>query len=592
MKRLSLYGRPSSMMAAFLIPLLAFVLACGPGQEPTPTPTTAAPTATATSAPRATPTATLPGPAATPTPTTVAAPTPTPGVQPKRGGTLKNVATLPGSFDMYLGYSPVPQSFLGKFYNNLFVNYSGDKVECEICSSAGWHLEDGGKTVVVNIQPGIKFSTGQELTSADVKYSLQMMMGQIDGIVSARVGWMKEYIDSIATPSKYELDLKLVRPAQVLPKLLSTSFAMIVPQGTTRDDFKSGVTPKGTGPFLLKQFIAGASATFERNPNYFKPGLPYVDGIEWTVAADAATQYAAFFTHKFSYIATHEEPAEQYLAVLFKMRDEGRINAIEVLGSSGYYGVWMVGSKAPFNDIRIRQAVNLAVDREEVGRGNWGQRYIPQIMGFYVGEDYGTPADQIWNVVPGWGTGAKKQQEIEQAKQLVKDAGYPNGMDIPEFASTASNIGFAAGPFIVQSQLKAINIRVTMDIAKDSVDFAARLANLDYLFQTYLFARITGDPDEVIGQYQITGGSRNPTGYSNPQVDKLFILLSSESDPVKRKQIFFQVSDIILKDVWYAPAANHRGGVYYWPEIGGLDQVGLSPSFASGVNRADRIWFK
>ena len=309
------------------------------------------------------------------------------------------------------------------------------------------------------------------------------------------------------------------------------------------------------------------------------------------VAIDPNTQWAAFFSHKSEYRTISEEPTEQYLNQLFKMRDAGQIKIIQTPGSAGYYGTWMVGSKKPFDDIRMRQAVNLAIDRVAMGQATFGNRAKPQLLMFLPEEEFGTAADKIWNVLPGWGTGAKKQQEIEQAKQLVKDAGFPTGIDLPMFRSTTSNIGYAAGSEVVQSQLKEAGIRTTFDIAKSGADFAARLANFDYLFQVYIFYRISGDPDEALGQYMITGGSRNPTGYSNSQVDKLFVQMSSESDPVKRKQIFVQAQEIILKDLWYAPAANHDGALYYYPTIGGIN-VGLSPAFSSGFNRADQLWLK
>ncbi len=582
------------LLAVTVMPVFALILACGPGAQPTATPTAKpAPTATATKAPAALPTSTLPGPAATPTPTSVAVPTatPTPGEQPRKGGTLNVVESgTIVNWDSYLRYDPISQNQIGKVYNNLFVNYSGNKIDCEICSEAGWRLEDNGKTMVFNIQPGIKFHSGKEMTSADVAYSIRMIMGEIDGIVSARVGVVKEYVDKIETPNKYELRIKLIRPSIFVPKILSASHAVIYEEGTTREMLKN--KPYGSGPFLLKEFVSGASATYDRNPNYFKPGLPYLDKVTWTVATDADTQWAAFFVHKAEYKAQMEEPVDQFLATIFKMRDEGKITYIQSPGAGGYYGTFMVGSKPPFNDIRMRQAVNLAMDRVEIGKGTFGDRYKPQIVGGFTPEtEFGMSADQIWNVLPGWGTGAKKQQEIDQAKKLLADAGFPNGIDLPMFRSTTAAIGYAAGPEILQSELKQIGMRTTLDTAKDTTDFAARLANFDYLFQIYIFYQITRDPDEAIGQYQITGGSRNPTGYSNPQVDKLFVQMSSEGDPVKRKQVLFQIQDIILKDLWYAPAAVHDGFLTFWPTIKGVE-VGLTPAFHSGFTRADKQWLK
>ncbi|MSQ21975.1 MAG: hypothetical protein EXR53_01530, partial [Dehalococcoidia bacterium] len=231
---------PIVRILAIALPVILIALACGPGEQATPTPVATAtlvPTPTPTATPLATATPTRLGPIATPTPTSVvvSTTTPTPGVQPKKGGVLRFSGGYPSSHDaQFLATSSGFNIWNSRLYNNLLVNYEGDKIDCEICTE--WRLEDGGKTMVFKLRPGIKFHNGKEMTSADVAYSLNMMMGQVDGLVSPRSGVIKEYIDSIETPGTYELRIKLVRPSIFVQKVLAISASVIYPTGTTRAD--------------------------------------------------------------------------------------------------------------------------------------------------------------------------------------------------------------------------------------------------------------------------------------------------------------------------------------------------------------------
>lgn len=599
MKSLSLHRPWQSLMAAFLIPLLAFILACGPGQEPTPTATsipaataTAVPAATPTAAPAASPTPTRPGPVATPTPTSVAVaqPTPTPGKQPQRGGTLRFVTSVfTPNFDLQLlSVTPTFYEANGKLYSNIFVNYEGQNVECEICSDKGWRLENSGKTMVFDIKPGIKFHSGKEMTSADVAYSIKMIVGQVDGIVSPRAGVFKEYFVSVEAPSKYELRINLVRPSVFVPKILAVASAAIYEDGTTRDSLK--VKDSGSGPFLVKEIVSGASWELQRNPNYFKPGQPYLDGFKITFVADANTRTASFLTHSIDYAGISDKQYEKQLTQLEK---DGKVARALDLGGCGTLFVNMNNSKPPFNELKMRQAVNLALDRTAlatVGMGNYIQGWAPSVLFYNPGQEYATPNEKLWNVIPGWGTGDKKKQEIEQAKKLVVDAGYPKGIDLEQMARSPLITYAYLAPELVQQQLGDVGIRTTIKLA-DATQQAERTANLDFVLQAYQYCMTTRDPDEVIGQYWITGGARNWQGYSNPQVDKLFVQMSAEPDPVKRKDLFFQIQDIIIvKDVGFAPYPAFDGLAWTWSNLHGFT-VGMSLHSATGWHRADRVWF-
>ncbi len=594
MSRFSLHRWRPSLLAAMVIALAAFVLACGPGAEPT---ATTAPATTPTQAPtQATPTPTRPATVATPTPTTAAAPTPTsaPAQQPVRGGTMNFIeGAQTQTYDLYLECCPTMQLELSKMYNNLLINYDGEKIECDICES--WGLENNGKTMVFKLRQGIKFQPqaagGKELTSADVKYSIEMITGQVDGIVSPRVGVMKEYIDKIETPSKYEVRLNLIRPSAFMPKILTVAGAVIVPQGTTRDNLKTAA--RGTGPFIETQIVPGAFRKLERNANYFKSGQPYIDSVTVNIVADATARNAAFLTGKYPYLVTSYGYAAEIWPQLMQAVDQNKVFTAIEYGGEGPHGVWMNPKKPPFNDIKLRQAVNLAVDRKEYGKAMYQEYAVEQLLFYTAKQDYGTPVDKIWNVQAGWGTGAKKAEEQQQAKKLLADAGFPTGFKINQFVNTTviSGFGYTAGHLELQSELKKyLNIDTTLDYAKSSADFVARTSNHDFNIMHYIYYPTTYDPDEVIGQYWLCGGARNQEDYCNPEVDKLYLQMSAESDPAKRKETFLKIQNIILnQDVGYAPVPTADRYVFVWKWLGGFAKP-RNIWFSNGNVRSDQVW--
>ncbi|MEK7778268.1 MAG: ABC transporter substrate-binding protein, partial [Chloroflexota bacterium] len=491
----------------------------------------------------------------------------------------------PPSYDQqFLTVQVAYGAWIPRLYNNIMANYEGNKVECEVC--ADWHLENSGKTMVFNLLPGIKFHNGKEMTSADVAYSLKMIMGQIDGLQSPRSGVINQYIESLETPSKTQLVVRLLRPSEFVPSILSITTSAIYPEGTTREDLAK--KPMGSGPFVLAKAVPGANMIFERNSSYFKPGLPYLDGMEVTLLADATAQAAALLTHKIEYLAADGETALGIVSQYEKLVAENKMKSARVPRVSPVPAVYFGLSKPPFNNLKLRQAVNLALDRNAIGQVRYGTKYVEHLLMFNPGDAYGTPKEQIWDIVPGWATGAKKLQEVEQAKQLVKDAGYPDGIDVLVLGRTT---GWNQQVYAeeVQRQLAKVNIRGKFDLY-DVTTEQKLFAAANYHLHPFNYKMTTSDPDEVIGQYWITGGSRNDFGYSNPEVDRLYLAMSSEQDFAKRKALFLQIQNIVvIKEVGLAPTPSTYADVYRWNRLQGFT-VGFSYEFSSGLWRGDRLW--
>ncbi|MDO8751721.1 MAG: ABC transporter substrate-binding protein [Dehalococcoidia bacterium] len=595
MKSLNLHRPWQSLMAAFLIPLLAFILACGPGEQPTPTPVptaTKAPTATPTAAPAATATPTRPGPAATPTPTTtgpVATPTPTTAPPPspsptgKRGGALViGARQLAANYDSQVISNNPTVGNMAPLYTNLLYNPEGDAIVCEICVNEQFQLENAGKTMAFNIKPGIKFHNGQEMTSADVKYSLEKMTGQIDGVASPRCGFIKEYIDNIQAPSRYALRINLVRPSPAIIKALTMMFCVIYPAGTTRAQLQSDAY--GSGPFIAKEKLVGSHMRYERNPNYFKPGLPYLDSITVRQAADDTAVGTAFLAHRLDVMVQAE--AVQWTQ-FEKLEARGEIASVRIL-EKRFIGMGALVSKPPFDNLKMRQAVTLAIDRSEFGKAIFDDLYVASVI-FSPETGWGRPESEMWDVVPGWGKGAKKQQEIEQAKKLLAEAGY-SGLDVEIMSSPNSAGGSVVSDELVGAMLGKIGIRTKIKFETTAVR-DLRLLNGEWTLSQAAGTMSTGDPDEFLGGYFITGASRNWYAYSNKEVDQLFLQMSSEQDPVKRKQLVRQMEDIIMvKDAVSAQLPLAYNNTYWYVYVKGYRPGGYAGVNGGGVTRRESVW--
>ncbi|MDP2727524.1 MAG: ABC transporter substrate-binding protein, partial [Dehalococcoidia bacterium] len=343
-----------------------------------------------------------------------------------------------------------------------------------------------------------------------------------------------------------------------------------------------------SGPFVLTKAIPGASMAFDRNPNYFKTGLPYLDGIDFVIVGDQATREAAFLTGKQLVISLF---APQYMDQLEGLVAQGKMNLTINRGGCGITGIYFPSPKPPFTDIKVRKAINLALDRKALATIAWGAKekyYTPTLLFFGRGQDFATPEEQIWNVVPGWGTGAKKQQEIDEAKKLMVDAGFANGIDMGLITNNIPPFGHYAIAIPAQQQLAKIGIRAKIEEVT-SPQKAIRMEALDYQLGSATTCVLTRDADEVIGGYWITGAARNVTGTSDPEIDDLYIKMSSELDPVKRKEFFFKMQDkIVLQDVRYAPMTRSDSWVWSWPSFKGY-YPGLDGMGQTG-KRFDHVW--
>ena len=525
-----------------------------PGASPGPT-ATARPGPTATARPGPTATA---RPGASPAPTATAKPAPTATTAPeltpdaRLGGVIRQYGRRdPRTFDAHNATSSNDNRFTAKLYNSLLWNPGGDAIECDTCSS--FQLEDGGTTLVFELIRGIKFHDGRELNAEDVRYSIRKMMGLVDGRVATRPGFLTQYIDTIEVRDDYTVAIKLIRPSAIVPKLLALPHAAIYKEGTTAEE--ASKEPKGSGAFILKDRVIGSSLTMERNSQYFKPERPLADGIQFTYIRSKSAGAAAFLTNKLDiYLEFDLFPPDLHASAM-QLVAEGKVVHPGTYGGVSPNGLVFNTRRAPFNDIRVRRAIHLAIDREGLCQVAYNGACSPVLV-FGTGSAFARPLEEIQKL-PGFRR--PKDQDISEARGLLALAGFTKDAKV-DFLSFSGNE--TVSEFLTE-ELRKLGIDAKIAL-QDNATFNANLDKGDFEVAFLGWGHGVGDPDELIGNALLTTGARNLSGVSDERIDRLFIQQSTELDFQKRVALAREVEDIFLELVPVAPTIEPIAGLYWW----------------------------
>lgn len=383
-----------------------------------------------------------------------------------------------------------------------------------------WEFSPDGKTLTFKLFQGVKFHNGREMTSEDVKFTYERILNPDTGALSKS---SFSSIESIETPDKYTVVFKFKTADTAFLANSTSSNAAIVAKEVA--DLNKEIV--GTGPFMIDKIEPGQAIYLKKNPNYHEKGLPKVDKIQFRIMKDEAERLAALRAGRI-----HLSMVTQDSAKLLEGAKDIKIVGYQSL-DYGYIG--MNVAKKPFDDVRVRQAIALAVDRDEIVNAVW--------KGQAVASGPISPANKTFSLDVSQYPSYKK--DIEKAKQLLKEAGYPNGFStvIQTMAGYPDMVDSAQ---IVQQQLKAIGI--TADIQK--------MEDAKYidLWKSKQMDMMVGrnssgtNPDRSLRFFFHTNGSANVWNWSNPAYDKLVDEALQTPDLDKRKQLYYEAQKLVVNE--------------------------------------------
>jgi peptide/nickel transport system substrate-binding protein len=392
-----------------------------------------------------------------------------------------------------------------------------------------------GKTYTFKLRPGVKFSNGKAMTSADVKFSIDDARAQSKGW-----GYLDAAIKSIDTPSPSTVVFHL--KFQWAPFLADIGlFANgIIPNnfaGQSRTAFYKH--PIGTGPFMWDKRVVGQSVKLKRNPFYWQKGKPYLDSVTWTYVSDENTRELQL---RGGQIQIDEFPPFNSITKL--QNTSGVTMSLFPSTRTDYLDI--NESYAPLADVHVRRAISYAVDRKAIiksvlfGHGTPANSFLPPQVPFY---DPATPG---------------LQYDLAKAKAELAKSKFKKGFKVSLLVGAGAQVENAMGQ-IMQASLKKIGIDVTFKTQDTSTEFQSVQTRKYQLAFSYWTMDIA-DPDELV-TFSVDpagGASSFYTGYNNPTVIKLSHQAQRESDPEKRAQLYSKIQRLAAQDAF-------QGFLYYSP---------------------------
>ncbi|SEP05855.1 peptide/nickel transport system substrate-binding protein [Salinihabitans flavidus] len=403
------------------------------------------------------------------------------------------------------------------------------------------------------LEEGVRFHNDREMTAEDVKFSLERILEPDTG---SRRRQNLEQIESIEVIDNHTVAIHLSTPFAPFLSNLVGVWAAIIPEESVAED-GTIAEPVGTGPFAFGDYAMNENLTLERFDDYWRPDVPYLDEVVLMPLSDDAARMVALRTGAVDLVTS---VPEQLLPTLMANEDRG----FELLVAPGT--TWrmaiMNNTRPPFDDVRVRQAVNLAVDREEV--------MLARTFGF------GTLENQIWDEKSFWRMAADvPQRDVEKARDLLAEAGYPDGLPVTIEARST----YLDDAQVVQGHLNEAGFQAEIAISDWAV-LSDRMRSGEYDI-AISGAGWYADPDGRYGRFYTPDGPANyfAGGYENPEVTELLRQAREQVDPKARKDIYQEIFDIIQAEVPHVMLYFAPNTMAWRPEVKGFRtdrQGGLS----------------
>jgi peptide/nickel transport system substrate-binding protein len=451
-------------------------------------------------------------------------------------------------------------------FNNLVI-YKQDVAQNSMNSivpdlAESWAWSADRKTLTFKLRQGVNWHDGKPFTSADVKCTFDMLMGKSPQKFrkNPRKSWYDQVVD-VTTNGDFEASFSLKRPQPALLALLASGYTPIYPCHVSPAEMR--IHPIGTGPFKFVEFKANESIKLTRNPDYWKKGLPHLDGIEFTIIPNRSTAILAFVAGKFDMTF----PTEVSIPLLKDVQSQDP-KAVCVVEPNNVSTNIIVNSTAPpFDNLDIRRAMALAIDRKAFlkilfeGQADIGGTMLPAPAGLWS-----MPKDML-ETIPGYGPDIEANRA--EARKLMEKAGYGPNKHLQVKVSTRNIPVYRDPAVILIDQLKSIYIDADLDVV-ETANWFSKVARKDYALGLNLTGNAVDDPDQSFYENYSCHSERNYTNYCNPEIEKLFDQESQETDFDKRKKLVWEIDKKLQDDVARPIIYHGRTGTCWQPYVKGV----------------------
>ena len=502
---------------------------------------------------------------------------------PKRGGTLTRASSwdppvidprLTQSVGLYqfaamVGSRLVRYAFPDEGSGPTDMSLKGDLAE-------SWQSSPDSRVWTFKLRQGVKWHNvpplnGREFVAADVKYCFEAYAKE------GAQSFTFQEIEGIETPDKYTVRIHLKMPNVLFPQNVAEPITVLFSREVLEEDGDLKKRMIGTGPYLLKEHTRKVKVVLARNPDYFDKSRPYVDEYVILSTPDAATRMAAFRTGQ-SDIIWLASPSE--VETVRKTNANAQVQSYH--NTLTPWGLALAQDKPPFNDVRVRRAISMAINRQKQvdtlfeGHGmiGWGVPYI-----YYTDKQ-----PTLAQLGPWW------QYRPAEAKKLLAEAGHPNGFEttvfyyeyFPQMTSQVQ---------LVQQDLKQ-NLNINVKITKlDYTTYYGRYVDSKWDGMSWGFQ--SGHAiglDERTYQYMHSRSTKNFFRVNDPIIDELTTKLRQTPNPADQRAITKKIVDREFDQVLRMWMPYDNGFVVTQPHVRNAASAALRRTDGYGSSSIARVW--
>ncbi|MGY2235258.1 ABC transporter substrate-binding protein [Pseudomonas gingeri] len=486
--------------------------------------------------------------------------------QPRDGGVLNLVAQPEPPSLMHGVVSHVSTQYVsGKILQGLLTYDT--QLQPKPVLAKSWTITPDGLTYTFDLQEGVRWHDGQPFTAADVVFSFQTFYPEVDKRLG---GVFTEYVASIDASGPLQVTFHLKKPFAPLLSSLGSGLRPVVPkhlyEGTDFRNNPYNLKPVGTGPFVFQEWKRGAYIKLGKNPDYWKKGLPHLDGIVFHVIPDASSRAAAFERGDVQVLRSGDADYS----------DLKRLGGLPGVQSSEqgwelYSGLAFLQintRKPPLNNPKVRQAILYALNRQfVVDNIFFGSGKVAQGP-FVSSSPYHDPQ------LPQYG------YDVKKAKALIAESGVDVGAVRIRLLNGEKGGAWERLAEYTKQSLQPLGFKVQV-VTSDAATWFQRVSDWDFDL-TYNFIFQIGDPylttaylyrsDYILK----TSPFANVSGYSSPEADALWNKVADTPEGEQRRQVYSQLENRLNSDLPIAPIFEMRYPTLYHSQVKNLLQTATS----------------
>lgn len=445
---------------------------------------------------------------------------------PKQGGTLYIGQDFgPQQFDPHKTTAWASVNIFEHIYEGL-VQWNEDETQLIPKLATSWEISDDGLLYTFKIRQGVLFHNGNEMTVEDVKFSIERMGDPESGSVFAA---NFDPVDTVDILDDERVQVTLSKPFATFLQFLTERYAVVPEEGADQLE----TDPIGTGPFMLDEYLLDQHVRLVRNPDYYEEGLPYLDGVEFKILSDEASKEAAMRSKSVD-MAWFRDPRQA------ETLSETMADVVSSPGiPSRYIPIRLNLCEEPFDDVRVRRALSLAMDRDRII-----ETVIPREYGGAVCGVLAPSSPYFWEGDPM--DLPYYEQDIERAKELLAEAGYPDGLTIDYKVVAANQLDVDAAQ-VLKEQVAGAGFDLSimpMEVGQILDDWREGNGKMIQVGLTW-----TSDPDlRLYPRYHSSMSEPQNYCLSYEELDDLLERGRATVDREERMEIYQRVQELVAEE--------------------------------------------